>query len=58
MGRHLRESGSMVRKMVLEYGNHPRETIMKVSGPKTGKTDKDTSIILGDRSIEESSKIS
>ena len=53
MVRYFKVSGKMVRKMVLEFGNHLKEIIIKVIGSVIDKMEKDCIFISGDRNIKD-----
>ena len=58
MDNSLKEIGKMGKKMVLESGSLQKVITMKVNGPTTDKTAKDSSSILEVPSIKAISKIS
>lgn len=57
MGKSLKDSGEMVKRMVLVCGNHLREIRMKANGKITDKLEQVSTFTLEARSIMDNSKI-
>lgn len=58
MAKSLRVNGKMVKRMVMVYGDLPKEIITKVSGSKIGRMAKDITFIKEGPNIMATSKIS
>jgi hypothetical protein len=56
MEKHMKENGVWEKRMAMEFGDLPRETIMKANGKKIFKVGRDVTIIKDARCIGDTLK--